>query len=225
MTKSYQDKEWLTQKYWDEELSQRQIAEIADCHTSSIEVWMRRLGIPTRSRSEAIAAGWRQGIWRERSFDGRQHSAAMKAAWARGVYAQRSYNEDWLNRMSNALRAAHARGCYDGVFQSPTSIEIALCAALDAHGIQHESQFRPRGCSYVFDEFVPPSILIEAHGDYWHGNPQFYDEGDLNATQRRHCARDVEKANWAKHNGYTLIVLWEHDIKTVGAWVLISGAC
>lgn len=94
--------------------------------------------------------------------------------------------------------------------RSPTSIELALAAALDICGIEHTSQYRPDGYSKIYDEFVPPNMLIEAHGNYWHG-PKCLE------NQRR----DAEKAAWAEENGYHLVIIWEHEIKERGAWALV----
>ncbi len=101
------------------------------------------------------------------------------------------------------------RGDFDGVFQSPTSIELAVSDALDAYNIEHVSQYRPPNYNRVYDEFVPPSTLIEVHGDYWHG---------LKENQER----DEIKARWAQENGFALIIIWEHEIKEHGAMALVK---
>lgn len=125
-------------------------------------------------------------------------SCAVRMRWARGAFRGNS----------EALRAAHARGAFDGVFQSPTSIELAVAVALDICGIEHISQYRPDGHSRIYDELIPPNILIEIHGDYWH-------------SMEKAKVRDTEKATWAEENGFTLIVIWEHEIKEQGAWSLV----
>lgn len=136
-------------------------------------------------------------------------SEAAKARWARGDY-DGVQSPEYRKKMSEAMKAARARGCWDGVFQSPTSIEIETSAALDLCGIEHKSQYRPNGYSRIYDELIPPNILLEIHGDYWHGplRPE---------TQKR----DKEKAKWAEENGYTLVVFWENEIREVGAWALV----
>ena len=95
------------------------------------------------------------------------------------------------------------------MFQSPTSIEVAVSEALDELGIEHEPQYRPDGYSRVYDELVPPDVLIEVNGDYWHS----FDE-----KQRS----DAEKAAWAHANGYYLVIIWEHEMHKAGALELVS---
>lgn len=61
-------------------------------------------------------------------------------------------------------------------------------------------------------------ILIEVNGDYWHGNPKFYnyDGSDnkkvLNEIQINKKNKDIEKITWAKEKGFTVISIWEDDI-------------
>lgn len=112
---------------------------------------------------------------------------------------------------SERMRIKWLSGAMDSVFQSPTSIEIETAGALDAMSLRHQSQYRPEGYGRIFDEFIPPAILIECHGTYWHGPERPENQG-----------RDKEKAQWARANGYTLVILWEHEIKEWGAKKLIE---
>lgn len=156
----------------------------------------------------------------------RCHPCAGKERWKRGIYDDIQVNSTTRNKMSKnakarwargdfdglseAVKAAHTRGAYDGVFQSPTTIELELSSALDICGIEHQPQYRPDGYRCVYDEFVPPNILIEAHGDYWHG-----------PEKPEQQTRDTEKAAWAQENSYSLVVMWEHEIRNQGAWSLV----
>lgn len=107
------------------------------------------------------------------------------------------------------VKRAYREGKYDGVFKSPTSIELGVGAALDFLGWQHSSQYRPPGCRFVYDEYVLAlNLLIEADGEYWHSLP-------------RTKNRDKEKDEWADHHGYGLLRLWESDIMGGGAWVIL----
>lgn len=50
--KLYKDKDWLQQKYWDEELSTYEMAEIAECSAVTIYNWMKKIDIKRRFVSE-----------------------------------------------------------------------------------------------------------------------------------------------------------------------------
>lgn len=61
-------------------------------------------------------------------------------------------------------------------------------------------------------------MLLEVHGDYWHGNPKLYSEDGknntkiLNETQKIKQQRDNEKYNFAINNGFKIYYIWESDI-------------
>jgi len=61
-------------------------------------------------------------------------------------------------------------------------------------------------------------ILIEVDGDYWHGNPDFYNEDGsdgkrkLNKIQLKKQVVDKEKSEWASSHNFKLIRLWESEI-------------
>ena len=126
----------------------------------------------------------------------------------------------WLKKFDIPVRDKHEsvtlawkRGAYDGrsMVVSPTGIEIAVSEALDALSVEHIFQHRPDGCTFVFDEFVPPDLLVEVNGDYWHG-----------PAWPENQARDVQKKRWALENGYRFVVIWEGEIVERGAKVLIQ---
>lgn len=176
-----------------------------------------------RKKSEAARRAWERGdhdghpkavrtAWKDGAYDNifddeyrRRHSEAMRAAWERGDYD----NPETRRKMGETTKASWERGDYDGVFQSPTSIELQIIAALDIMGIDHQSQFRPDGISWVYDEFVPPNMLIEVQGTYWHSLP-------------KNQERDAEKARWAEGHGYKLIEIWDTEIEQHGAWSIVA---
>lgn len=199
----YRNGGWLRQKYLDECLSPRAIADICGVGKTAIDDWIERFDIKKRGLSEAI-----------------------RLALPKSTARRNMYNEDWRRKNAEATRAAWKRGAYDNLtmfFGSPTSIEIKTSAALDTANILHQSQYRPNGCSFIFDEFISPDLLLEIHGDYWHGNPTVYSSLDLDEIQRKQIKKDAKKANWAEENGYHLVILWEREIKELGAWPLLRS--
>jgi very-short-patch-repair endonuclease len=61
-------------------------------------------------------------------------------------------------------------------------------------------------------------ILIEVDGDYWHGNPGFFNEEgtdgkrQLNEIQKQKIQADIQKDNWALTHNFKLIRVWETEI-------------
>ena len=65
----------------------------------------------------------------------------------------------------------------------------------------------------IYDFYLPDhNILVEIDGDYFHGNPKVYSEGDLNHMQIKNKKNDLYKDNLAKGLGYGLERIWEKDI-------------
>lgn len=64
----------------------------------------------------------------------------------------------------------------------------------------------------IYDFYDPASnILFEVDGDYWHGNPELYEE--QNSMQRRAVKNDAYKDTLAKGLGYEIERIWESDLK------------
>jgi len=140
----------------------------------------------------------------------------------RGITTRRYDDPEEREKTAEHTRQMWRDGVFDGVFQSPTSIEIEVAAALDELGIAHVGQYRPDGYSRPFDEFIEPNILIEVNGDYWHGNPLRFPIVKQDHRQTLTRKRDKTKAAWAKKHGYNLCVIWENEIKSAGARALIE---
>lgn len=90
-----------------------------------------------------------------------------------------------------------------------TSIENKIEKFLIREHIIYEKQYKLE--SRKFDFYIPASkLLIEAHGDYWHGNPKKYEK--LDDIQRFKKDIDRKKRKLAKFYGLRYIWVWEDDI-------------
>jgi hypothetical protein len=121
-------------------------------------------------------------------------SAAQKKAWQRPGYRQFK---------SDQAKQAWENGAYDGVDlfpHGPTSIEVKVSEALDFLGIQHISQWRPKGIRFIYDEYLPElGVVIEVQGDYWHSSEE----------ARKH---DKVKAKTVRELGLRHAEIWEHEL-------------
>lgn len=62
-----------------------------------------------------------------------------------------------------------------------------------------------------YDFLINDNIVLEVHGDFWHGNPKVYNK--LTERQEYKKQRDIEKQKLAEENGYKYLVIWESEIK------------
>lgn len=76
---------------------------------------------------------------------------------------------------------------------------------------------------YQYDFIVKDkNILIEVQGDYWHANPKIYKKGPIFKSQKEKVKNDKLKARLAKAKGYTILYIWESDIKQNNFTSLLS---
>lgn len=96
-----------------------------------------------------------------------------------------------------------------------TSIEKSIKEILEANRVEFENYFYVyfNEKKYkIYDFYLPKyNLLIEADGDYWHGNPKKFLE--LNEQQITNIDNDKFKNQLAKKKGYKLIRFWENEIQ------------
>jgi G:T-mismatch repair DNA endonuclease (very short patch repair protein) len=92
-----------------------------------------------------------------------------------------------------------------------TLLEQEVAAILTGLGMKFEQQYRIG--RFVFDfRIAQCPILVEAHGQFWHADPRFYDHDHLSIVQAHNVANDKKKLQAARVSGWQLTVVWEHDV-------------
>jgi G:T-mismatch repair DNA endonuclease (very short patch repair protein) len=94
--------------------------------------------------------------------------------------------------------------------------EKQLKAALEAHGLVVESQFRIGSLKY--DLMIPDrKVIVEFHDDYWHCNPKQYAPDYVNKKKLLYAheiwAHDARKKSAAESAGYRVICVWDSEYK------------
>ena len=87
--------------------------------------------------------------------------------------------------------------------------------------IQHArniGEFVIPGTRYKADGYIKSSnTIFEFHGDFWHGNPELYDENEMNPrvgiTYGELYNQTLAKSKIILDKGYNLIEIWENDWK------------
>lgn len=92
-----------------------------------------------------------------------------------------------------------------------TDIERLLADALDLKGIRYEKQFQIGDSGHCFDFYVfESSTLVEADGDYWHGNPEMF---AVESRHKRQFRIDQRHSESARKAGFRVLRYWGSDIK------------
>jgi very-short-patch-repair endonuclease len=120
----------------------------------------------------------------------------------------------YIKQKSNAARASHKSQFKN---KKMNEIEKKVYDYLNLLGLNFD--YSPILASYQYDFIIRNQrILIEVDGDYWHGNPKYYNvdgtdgKRKLNEIQLSKIDRDTEKSEWAKSRGFEIIRIWEDEI-------------
>ena len=93
-----------------------------------------------------------------------------------------------------------------------TSIESFVESLLVSLKVNYLTQYVLT--TYRYDFYLPDyNLVIETHGDYWHGNPSVYPKDKLNDVQIKSQNTDLKKNQLLIENNIELLVFWEKDIK------------
>lgn len=95
--------------------------------------------------------------------------------------------------------------------------------------IQHArnlGEFVIPGTRYKADGYIESlNTIFEFHGDFWHGNPELYDENEMNPrvgiTYGELYNKTIEKSKVILDKGYNLIEIWENDWKKFITTIII----
>lgn len=128
-------------------------------------------------------------------------------------------NKEWAKELKRKQREGYRRWLLDGNkvrFGNQSVMEKRIGHFLEEHGYTYVKQksFGRFRYDYCLEEH---KILIEYNGDYWHCNPEIYEEGYYNQkkskTAKEIWEHDQEKIDKGKEKGYTVIVFWEKQFK------------
>jgi G:T-mismatch repair DNA endonuclease (very short patch repair protein) len=153
-------------------------------------------------------------IGKDNPFYGKTHSKETIEKITLNGYKWREQNPEmsyeaslkgWQHSMFSAVK-----------FGRKTSIERKTEEKLKEFGITNFNFSQILNRKYQYDFKIGDDILLEVHGDYWHGNPSKYGElpnlKPLNIQQTNKIMQDKIKKEYAEKNGWKLFVIWEADI-------------
>ncbi len=95
---------------------------------------------------------------------------------------------------------------------SRSSIEESFKQILDDLNVEYLEQVR-LGSKFTYRaDFVLDKIVFELQGDYWHANPEIYQDPDTRQTLS--IIRDKLKREYFESLGFIVLYIWESEFKT-----------
>lgn len=92
----------------------------------------------------------------------------------------------------------------------PEKIVLELLQSENINFVFQHTLFTNKRC-YIYDFFIPPKILIEVDGNYWHGHPESKNT-PKNIVEIRE--NDKNKTDLAIRRNYNILRFWESEIKS-----------
>ena len=157
-------------------------------------------------------------------------SETWKRKWANGEVTEKQRNNLILSRAGGkktqfkkghsvpeswreAVRKSRAKQIFP---KEDTKIELKLQDYLRQLQIEFITHYYVNNIKekYRCDIFIPSeNLIIEADGDYWHGNPNKYSKEELTGKQKLQINRDNIRTKQLLEKGYKVIRVWENQIK------------
>lgn len=141
----------------------------------------------------------------------------------RSINSKRIWNEktteekeEWINKTVCSDKSQKLSRKSLGKIKSGSSLEKRIGICLLDLGTSITTQFKIQRWS--FDFYLPDyNILIEVNGDNIHANPEIFKETDIlvpsKLAAKEIWERDKKKIDFAKNEGYSVIVIWQKEMK------------
>lgn len=142
-------------------------------------------------------------IQKHGEIEGRKKWAARQEKWLA------SLNSKTDEEKSRIAKAKMGKG-------SISLAEKEIVSELHARGLTVETQtWIQSDMGRVVADIKVGNKIVEYNGDYWHANPNLYDASyhnkSVNMTASEIWERDGRRHSIMETNGYSIMVVWEHD--------------
>lgn len=141
------------------------------------------------------------------------------------VFQRESVKDAIVNKLIEKYNVKHSYDLsHTGVQITKPQIKVACVVEeiLSTSIIMEYKLKRAKASYYSYDMLVENSNkIIEVYGCYWHADPKIYKAEDIVRTFKHHkqvAAKEIwdhdkRKLDFAKENGYEVLVVWEDEIE------------
>jgi DNA mismatch endonuclease, patch repair protein len=148
--------------------------------------------------------------------------AMTQSDWMRKIVSDSS-NKRWSNpdnckaqsdlmtglHQNPEFRAKHQASMARVYLTQSSGLNDRVADLLTSFGVDFKREFLFGYWSYDF-AFPEVQVLFEVHGCYWHGCVKCMKT--ITKQQRNQQKQDKAKSTYAKNHGWTLVIIWEHDV-------------
>lgn len=107
------------------------------------------------------------------------------------------------------------RGCQECQWKNSSKLEKEWLDSLSIDKKYRNIFIKIDGKLYKFDAYIPETNTIyEFYGDFWHGNPDRFKDGDNNRSKVSFSdlyEKTIKREKFLKQKGFNLISIWEQD--------------
>lgn len=146
------------------------------------------------------------------TYKGYRHTdeQKQKQSVSRKLYWSLPGNEEAKKNSINGLKKATQRQIEERGYTWPEQKMAEYLTKYKFEFIHNHFMFD----KFFVDFYLPQyNTVVEVFGDYWHGNPEIFNE--LNSQQRKQSQKDKSRISYLKKAlKNNLIIVWENDLKT-----------
>lgn len=201
---------------------------------------IKRYGVENASQNELIKNKIKETFLKKYGVENVFASEQFKQKYQIGEYTngvpykqwRAQKNKKYWNSKTIQQQQDWCKKIHSG-FGKTTRIELLTMESLDILDIDFQHQFylnENNKVKYAYDfKLVDTNILLEINGDYWHANPVKYHANDIIhypgnkfVLAQQIWKRDRKKIQFAKNQGYIVIVIWEMQLNKQNPITLIK---
>jgi G:T-mismatch repair DNA endonuclease (very short patch repair protein) len=165
---------------------------------------------------------------KNRINNGSYHSVIFDKKWSPFVvdfYTSKGWSENEAIQRIKQICSNGAKAALKVVQKPATEAKISqileqFCKSFSTQFVIKNDCNEDKRKSFIYDFLLPETkTIIEVNGDFFHANPAIYSKNDVIPLPSGLCTaqelweKDKRKIDFARSKGYTVIVIWEHEIK------------
>ena len=184
-------------------------------NTTRIEYWIKFTDGDVEKAKQLLA---------ERQITFSLEKCIKKYGKEKGLERWRERQEKWIKSLCSKSDEEKTRIVKLKTTSGNSTLEDTiyqnLCDEFGKNNIERQFVLIQNKNTWTYDFLLYNKIIIEVNGDYWHMNPEIYQEDNFNKNKQKTAKEiweyDDKKIQDACSYGYKAVTLWESDYNKNG---------